>query len=112
MLTSTGLLILTNKAFSPQYLLWLSPVAIAMVAVAPRGDTGVRRFVVLLLAVGVLTQVIYPNAYALVAGPNWFNWLGVVLLALRDLALVGFVVYAWRRAWSETSAQASLADVA
>ena len=103
MLTSTGLLILTNKAFSPQYLLWLSPVAIAMVAVAPRGDTGVRRFVVLLLTVGVLTQVIYPNAYALVAGPNFFNPVGVLLLAIRDLALIGFVVYAWRRAWNETA---------
>jgi hypothetical protein len=110
MLTSTGLLILTNKAFSPQYLLWLSPVAIAMVAVAPRGDTGVRRFAVLLLTVGVLTQVIYPNAYALVAGPNLFNPVGVLLLAIRDVALIGFVVYAWRRAWNETSAEAALAD--
>jgi hypothetical protein len=81
-----------------------------MVAVAPRGDTGVRRFAVLLLTVGVLTQVIYPNAYALVAGPNLFNPVGVLLLAIRDVALIGFVVYAWRRAWNETSAEAALAD--
>ncbi len=111
MLTTTGLLILTNKVFSPQYLLWLSPIAIAMVAVAPRGDTGVRRFVVLLLSVGVLTQVIYPILYLWVSEIYWANIPGVLLLTLRDVFLVGFVVYAWRRAWSETSAQAALADV-
>ena len=107
MLTTTGLLILTNKVFSPQYLLWLSPVAIAMVAVAPRGDTGVRRFVVLLLTVGILTQVIYPILYLWVSETYWANIPGVMLLALRDLFLVGFVVYAWRRAWNETSAAAA-----
>jgi len=105
-LTTTGLLILTNKVFSPQYLLWLSPVAIAMVAVAPRGDTGVRRFVVLLLTVGILTQVIYPILYLWVSEIYWANIPGVMLLALRDLFLLGFVVYAWRRAWNETAAPA------
>jgi len=105
-LTTTGLLILTNKVFSPQYLLWLSPVAIAMVALAPRGDTGVRRFVVLLLSVGVLTQLIYPILYLWISEIYWANPLGVALLALRDVFLVGFVVYAWRRSWAETSAAA------
>ncbi len=104
MLTTTGLLILTNKVFSPQYLLWLSPVAIAMVAVAPRADTGVRRFVVLLLSVGILTQLIYPILYLWISGVYWANPLGVMLLAIRDVALIGFVVYAGRRAWRETAA--------
>jgi hypothetical protein len=34
----------------------------------------------------------------------WANPLGVALLAIRDLALIGFVVYAGRRAWRETAA--------
>jgi Glycosyltransferase family 87 len=102
-LTSTGLLILSNKVFSPQYLLWLSPVAIAMVALAPRSDTGVRRFTVLLLMVGVLTQVIYPITYLWVVGIYWANPIGVAMLGLRDIALIGFVWYAARRTWNETS---------
>lgn len=106
-LTTTGLLILTNKVFSPQYLLWLSPVAIAMVALAPRGDTGVRRFVVLLLSVGVLTQLIYPILYLWISEIYWANPLGVALLAVRDVFLIGFVVYAWRRSWAETAAPAA-----
>ena len=110
MLTSIGLLILTNKVFSPQYLLWLSPVAIAMVALAPRSDTGVRRFSVLLLLVGVLTQVIYPIVYMWVVGVYWANFLGVFLLFVRDVALIGFVVYAGRRSWRETSRSHVSAD--
>jgi hypothetical protein len=106
MLTTVGLLILTNKVFSPQYLLWLSPIAIAMVALAPRADSGVRRFVVLLLSVGVLTQVIYPLLYLWISGVYWANPLGVLLLAVRDVALVGFVIYAFRRAWRETAGHA------
>ncbi len=103
MLTAAGLLILTNKVFSPQYLLWISPIAIAMVAIAPRGDTGVRRFAVLVLAVGALTQVLYPLLYPLITTDVWANPLGVLLLAIRDLALMACVVYAGRRAWTETS---------
>lgn len=111
MLASTGLLILTNKVFSPQYLLWLSPVAIAMVSLAPRRDTGVRRFTVLLLLVGVLTQLIYPILYGWVVGIYWANPLGVLLLAARDVALIGFVVYSGRRAWRESSPRPAVDDV-
>jgi len=111
MLASTGLLILTNKVFSPQYLLWLSPVAIAMVALAPRRDTGVRRFTVLLLLVGVLTQLIYPILYGWVVGIYWANPLGVLMLLVRDIALIGFVIYAGRRAWSESSRRREVVDV-
>jgi hypothetical protein len=111
MLASTGLLILTNKVFSPQYLLWLSPVAIAMVALAPRRDTGVRRFTVLLLLVGVLTQLIYPIVYGWVVGIYWANPIGVLLLAVRDVALIGFVIYAGRRAWRESSRRREVVDV-
>jgi len=77
-------------------------VVLAMVTVAPRGDTGVRRFAVLMLTVGLLTHVLYPNAYALIAGSSHFNWIGVLLLIARDVFLVGFVVYAWRRAWRQS----------
>jgi len=103
MLTAAGLLILTNKVLSPQYLLWLSPIAIAMVAIAPQRDTGVRRVTVLILAVGVLTQVVYPLLYPLITIDSWSNPIGVLLLAIRDVALVGCVVYVGRRTWIETA---------
>jgi len=108
-LTTTGMLILTNKVFSPQYLLWLSPIAIAMVSLSPRTDTGVRRFSVLLLSVGVLTQIIYPVLYLWVSDIYWANPIGVLMLLTRDIALVGFVVYSGRRAWIATAATKAVA---
>ncbi|HEY7857517.1 MAG TPA: glycosyltransferase 87 family protein [Candidatus Nanopelagicales bacterium] len=104
MLAVTTLFILTNKVFSPQYLLWLSPVAVATIACSPRSDLAVRRWTVLLVVDGLITQGIYPNSYVLVITPAWYNPIGVALLVLRDVLLVGLTWYAVRRAWQATAA--------
>lgn len=103
MLACTALFIVTNKVFSPQYLLWLTPVAVATVACSPRGDVGARRFSVLLVLVGLVTQVIYPNTYVLVTEMSWANPIGVGLLVVRDVGLLGLTWYACRRAWLGTA---------
>lgn len=103
MLASTALFIVTNKVFSPQYLLWLTPVAVATVACSSRGDVGARRFTVLLVLVGLVTQVIYPNTYVLVTEMSWANPIGVGLLLVRDLGLLALTWYACRRAWLGTA---------
>ncbi len=107
MLTCTALFIVTNKVFSPQYLLWLSPLAVAVVALGPRRDRGARRFAVVLVVVGALTQVIYPNAYVLVTEMSWANPIGVGLLAARDVGLLGLTWYAAARAWNGTARPAT-----
>lgn len=103
MLTSTALFIVTNKVFSPQYLLWLTPIAVAVLAVTSRTDLGSRRFAVLLVLVGLLTQVIYPNAYVLVTEMSWANPVGVGMLAVRDAGLLALTWYAARRSWHGTA---------
>lgn len=103
MLAVTTLFILTNKVFSPQYLLWLSPVAVATVACSPATDLAVRRWTVLLVVDGLVTQVIYPNSYVMVITPAWYNPFGVAMLLVRDVLLVGLTWYAVRRAWQVTS---------
>ena len=102
-LLSTALFIVTNKVFSPQYLLWLTPVAVVVVAATTRPDRGARRFTVLLIAVGLLTQVIYPNAYVLVTEMSWANPIGVALLLARDVGLLGLTWYAAQRTWTGTA---------
>ena len=52
---------------------------------------------------GVLTQVVYPLLYPLITIDSRSNPIGVLLLAIRDVALVGCVVYAGRRTWIETA---------
>lgn len=110
MLAVTTLFIVTNKVFSPQYLLWLSPVAVATIACSPRSDQGVRRWTALLVLDGLITQVIYPNSYVMVITPAWYNPIGVGLLVLRDVLLLALTWYAVRRAWRETAAPPRPAD--
>ncbi len=103
MLVSAGLFIVTNKVFSPQYLFWLSPIVVVLVVLAVRGDRGARRWASLLLVVGLLTQVLYPNAYVLITSGSWANPLAVAVLALRDVLLLGLTWDAGRRAWRGTA---------
>ena len=111
--TSVGLIILTNKVFSPQYMLWLAPIAIAALAVTtndasetdhhPIDDDGLARAAVAVLLVGVLTQVIYPLTYFWVLEERWTNPIGVLFLLIRDITLAYIVYYLGRRAWAQTS---------
>jgi hypothetical protein len=111
--SAIGLIIMSNKVFSPQYLLWITPsVAVALAldswkdagdekAAAPT-DQGLQRITTLLLAVAALTQLIYPRCYDWVSQLNPLNPLGVTMLAVRDIALA-IVVYSFcRRAWAAT----------
>lgn len=79
--------IVFNKVGSPQYMLWLSPiVAVGLVTRPP--DWRVPAW--LMLAVGVLTTLVFPTFYfALMA----LNPAIAVVLGLRNLLLV--VVLAW-----------------
>jgi hypothetical protein len=104
MLTITGLFIVTNKVFSPQYLLWLIPVAVATISCTPADDLRIRRWTVILIGVAVVTHLIYPNLYFLVGGESPFNPIGVLLLALRDAGLVGLTYYAVNFCWRRTRA--------
>ena len=98
--------ILCTKVGSPQYLLWLAPLAPLLPL---RGAT--RRWAALLLAAMVVTTLIFPCLYAEVRGPRvgeeWLwagpTTLGLVLLAAKSILLaVAFVWLAllvWRAEW-------------
>jgi len=111
--TSIGLIILTNKVFSPQYIQWLLPTAIAALALSlsdvgmreddepanEHDDGQLRRAATFLLVVGALTQLIYPRLYDWVSQNQPTNPIGVLLLLLRDAGLAYVVYYFGRRAW-------------
>jgi Glycosyltransferase family 87 len=111
--TSVGLIILSNKVFSPQYLLWLIPTAIVGVALtlgpddpeaaSTSRDLGLQRAATLLLLIALLTQVIYPRAYHWISQLSPLNPVGVTMLAVRDIALAYVMYYFGRRAWRATS---------
>lgn len=101
-LALVGLLVVTNKVFSPQYLLWLVPLAVVLMILT--ADPLATRITVALMLVGALGQVIYPFAYSWVDVAGSANSAGVALLALRMGALAVVVGVAVARAFRETGA--------
>jgi hypothetical protein len=95
--TLAGLLLLlvSSKLLSPQYLVWVLPLAILLPG-CPLGDTGPTRrmFGLYCLALG-LTQVYFPYLFALVA-QGVQPLLGLVLL--RNLVLLAALVQLLRPA--------------
>ena len=98
-LTATLLFIATSRVLSPQYLLWVTGLAACCLAA---GRSTQRPVAVALLAVDVLTAVVYPLGFApMIAGSD----LMTVIVAVRNGLLL--VVTAWS-CWRLL--RASLAD--
>jgi hypothetical protein len=79
MLACLCAVMVTNKIFSPQYIIWVLPILAA-----------VAGFDLLWIAIGVLTTLDFPIVYGLRA-PIWdapFSWQFMPVIALRNLLLL------------------------
>lgn len=79
----TSALIVFNKVGSPQYMLWLVPIAVVGIATAP-GQW--RSFAYWLAAISILTTLIFPVLYMPLIDGNPF---AAIVLTLRNLLVVG-----------------------
>ncbi len=103
-----AVMIITNKTFSPQYLVWLGgPLAVLVVSRAgrPRGSRipgGEVALLVLALVLALLTQLIYPGFYGWVteAGPGTGRTVMTLVLAARNIGMLVFTVMVFARAWT------------
>jgi 4-amino-4-deoxy-L-arabinose transferase-like glycosyltransferase len=91
---------LTNRVFSPQYLIW---VGAALCAWAAEQRRNLRVFMLFLLAVG-LSQLIFPRGYPVLKA---LHPLAALVLNVRNVALVAFSFWLIRHT-SEARARASL----
>jgi hypothetical protein len=97
-LTAVTGFVVVGKVLSPQYLLWLLPVAVAGLAVAD--SRALRRWTAgLLLACG-LTQVVFPLSYGAITLGEGSPWLAVSALVARNAVMVALLVAAASRCWS------------
>lgn len=80
------LMIVSNKTFSPQYVLWVAPGAAVLLARDPR-DRSTRLLMLALCVTALLTQQLYPAHYeGLLTTPPGAG--AVCLLLVRNLLLV------------------------
>ncbi len=91
-LAAVGAFMVTSKVLSPQYLLWLLPLAAAATAVSPQRS--LRAWAGVLLVATGLTQVVFPELYGHLTRDGELTRAVVVVLAVRNALLVALVVWA------------------
>ena len=92
-------LIVTNKVFSPQYVIWLVPVVAVALGVRPGAPT--RMIAALLAVAAALGVIIYPFGYGQIANPGTGAAAAVLVLAARNLLMLAVAVIAGRWALRE-----------
>jgi hypothetical protein len=93
--------IVSAKVLSPQYLLWVLPVAVAGLAIAP--TVQLRRWTFGACAVCLLTHVLYPWVYLGLVKHVERSSVAIPVLVVRNLGLVLLLAWALRNAWRATA---------
>jgi hypothetical protein len=89
--------VVVGKVLSPQYLLWLLPVAAAGLAVAD--SRALRAWTLGLLLAAGLTQVVFPGYYGEITLAGDRAGLPILALAARNTVMVLLLVTASAAAW-------------
>ena len=95
------IVIVTNKTFSPQYMMWLGgPLAGLLVAAGRQRDTlaapswrDLRVVTLGVLALTLVTQLVYPILYQPLVHGGPLLVLATLVLVVRNIALVVFLVW-------------------
>jgi hypothetical protein len=95
-LAAVSAFVVTSKVLSPQYLLWLLPLAAAAVAVT--GERAVRAWTALLLVATAATQLVFPELYGNLTVDGEHRGWTVLVLVVRNALLV------WLTAWAAVRA--------
>lgn len=85
-LTAVSAFMVTSKVLSPQYLLWLLPLAAAGVALG--GSAALRVWVAVLLAATAATQLVFPELYGHLLVHDGLTGWAVLALVVRNLLMV------------------------
>ncbi len=98
--------IVTNKTFSPQYMMWLGgPMAAMIVAsgrLEPHADLGwprVRTLAVWVLGLTLATQFVYPIMYEPLVHGGWLMIPATAVLLGRNVAILVFTWVLFRTTW-------------
>ena len=99
-----AIMIVTNKTFSPQYLVWLGGPLAVLVLARGREPWWPRERVLLVLGLGLaaLTHLVFPLFYSWLtdAGPGLGRTTLTTVLAVRNIGMLAFTLLAFTQAWS------------
>lgn len=100
-LTAVSAFMVSGKVLSPQYLLWLLPVAAAGLAVVEtrRGLQRLRRWALLMLLASATTHLVFPVFYGELTSHTEHSLGVVLLLVVRNMLLAWLLVSAAGEAW-------------
>ena len=96
-----GVFLVTDKVFSPQYMMWWAPIVAVACGWGRRTGAVPAWWAPTMILTCGLTQLSYPTTYGwLYAGDTgpWFL-VGTLLMVVRNLAVVALTASACRRAW-------------
>lgn len=96
-LAAVSAFLVGGKVLSPQYLIWLLPVACAGLALLEESHElrRLQRWTVVLLVTAVLTHVVFPHGYLELIEHTPWSGAVVALLAVRNVLLIGLCGYAF-----------------
>ncbi|MDR1265226.1 MAG: DUF2029 domain-containing protein [Propionibacteriaceae bacterium] len=129
MIIATLIMIVTNKTFSPQYMIWLGGPVVGLLTISARQPpsrpaqshpagtppeaplTLARRIALWTLVLTVLTQLVYPTVYDwLIDWRHGLTWLATIVLTLRNGLIVYFLVRLVRFAARSVSGRVKIPD--
>jgi hypothetical protein len=102
---TTLVMTVTDKALSPQYILWLGGTFAALASHS--ADRQVRGAGSMLLVIAVATQVIFPVGYRMLTGHHVESIYPATLLVARNALLAWLTLLACRRVWRGTASNYS-----
>lgn len=109
LVATAAVITVTNKVFSPQYILWLGG-PIAALAVRQPGDAAIRQAMRLLLVIALLTQLNYPLLYPSLVKGYFPVQIATLVLETRNVLMVVLAWQACRRVWTLAGHAALRAD--
>ncbi len=101
MMLVVTIIIVTNKTFSPQYMMWLGGPLAGLLVAAGRTSAeplapswrDLRVLAACVLGLTLVTQLVYPILYPPLVHGGALLPLATMVLALRNVALVGFLIW-------------------
>ncbi len=104
------LLMVANKVFSPQYIMWLGPL-MAIILLNNATSTKAKTVAAVILGAAIVGQVVYPFTYDQMLDNDFGSFFPILALLIRNSAIVVITCYVGFWLWQLKTKPADLTSV-